>query len=76
MEICPICSHKVEGAEGVDVKKEIMYFCNDCQRHVCPDCYWPISRRCDECMEEHILNMENDKEYLTLEEAAKYNDML
>ena len=53
-ERCAICKQEIEGAEGVDVKQEIMYLCTDCQRYVCPDCYWPISCKCDECLEQAL----------------------
>jgi hypothetical protein len=51
--ICPICGQEVDGGEpGIDAT-ENMNFCEECQRYICTDCYWPIERRCEECDAKH-----------------------
>jgi hypothetical protein len=49
-EICPICGQEVDGGEPGIEATENMNFCDECQRHVCTDCYAPLDRMCYDCV--------------------------
>lgn len=67
IDICPICN--------LPVKVDTMPFCDECEKCVCPECYFPDERMCAEC---HITH-ETQEPYVhsgECVECGRYSEQL